>query len=53
MQLLKWITSLFATASYQDDVEFYVASKHPKSTAEVEYWIQHYNQQRHRGDWAI
>ena len=50
--MLKWITSLFKTASYQDDVEYYVASKQPKSTAEVEYWIQHYNQQKHSG-WVL
>ena len=51
--MLEWIKSLFATPSYQDDVEYYVASKQPKSTAEVEYWIQHYNQKKFNGGWAI
>lgn len=49
--LLAWAKSLFATRSYQDSVEHYVASKHPKSTAEVEYWIREYDQQRK--EWAL
>ena len=44
--MLEWIKSLFATPSYQDDVEYYVASKQPKSTAEVEYWIREYDQHK-------
>ena len=51
--MLKWIKSLFTTASYQDDIDYYVTSKQPKSTAEVEYWIQYYNQQKHNGGWAL
>jgi hypothetical protein len=51
MKLLQWIKSLFAERSYQDSVEHYVASKQPKSTAEVEYWIRQYDQ--HRKEWAI
>ena len=48
--MLKWIMSLFTSPSYQDDVEYYVASKQPKSTAEVEYWIRHFEQQYlHKG----
>lgn len=46
MKLLQWIKSLFSTPSYQDSVEYYVASKNPKSTAEVEYWVRHHNQQK-------
>jgi hypothetical protein len=44
MQLLKLIKNLFTAKSYQDHVEYYVASKQPKSTAEVEYWIREYDQ---------
>ena len=51
MQLLQWIKSLFEDRSYQDSVEYFVASKNPKSTAEVEYWIRHYDQ--HRKEWAL
>lgn len=55
MQLLKWIKSLFNTSSYQDSVEYYVASKQPKSTAEVEYWIRRYDLKRHDSnkEWAL
>jgi hypothetical protein len=51
MQLLKWIKSLFEGKSYQDSLEYFVASKRPTSTAEVEYWIQYYDQ--HKREWAI
>lgn len=51
MQLLKLIKNLFTAKSYQDSVEYYVASKQPKSTAEVEYWIREYDQ--HRKEWVI
>lgn len=51
MKLLQWIKSLFEGRTYQDSVEHYVASKHPKSTAEVEYWIREYDQ--HRKEWAL
>jgi len=49
--LIEWIKSLFEDRSYQDSVEYYVSSKNPKSTAEVEYWIRHYDQ--HRKEWAL
>jgi hypothetical protein len=55
MQLINWIKSLFTTPSYQDDIEYYVTSKQPKSTAEVEYWIQYYTYHRNsnNGGWAL
>ena len=43
MKFLKWIKSLFKEASYQDNIEAYILSKHPKSAAEIELWIRHYN----------
>ena len=52
MNLLQWIKNLFMTPSYQDDIEYYVASKQPKTTAEVEYWIQHYIQRKDKG-WSL
>lgn len=45
-KLLQWAKSLFQDRNYQDSVEHYVASKYPKSTAEVEYWIRDYDQQQ-------
>jgi hypothetical protein len=56
MKLLKWITSLFTSikrSNYsQWHVEAFVASKRPNTTAEVEYWIRHYEQQQKNG-WAL
>lgn len=42
--LLGWIKSLFRERTYQDSLEHYIASKNPKSTAEVEYWTRRYDQ---------
>ena len=51
---IKWIKSLFAAKTYQDSIEYYVASKQPKSTAEVEYWVQYYTYHKHNtGGWAL
>ena len=49
--ILKWAKSLFQTRTYQDSVEYYVASKQPKSTAEVEYWVREYDQ--HKKAWIL
>jgi hypothetical protein len=52
--MFKWIKNLFAPSSYQDDIEYFVSSKQPKSTAEVEYWVQYYNQQKYnQREWAL
>jgi hypothetical protein len=50
-QLIGWIKSLIRERSYQDSVENYVASKSPKSTAEVEYWIREYDTRRR--EWSL
>jgi len=56
MKLSQWITSLFTSikrSNYsQWHVEAFVASKRPNTTAEVEYWIRHYEQQQKNG-WAL
>ena len=52
MQLLKWIKSLFGAASQQDALDAFITSKNPSTTAEVEYWIQYYDQRNSRG-WAL
>jgi hypothetical protein len=49
--IIGWAKSLFQERTYQDSVEYYVASKQPKTTAEVEYWIRQYDQ--HRKEWII
>jgi hypothetical protein len=52
--MLKWIKKLFAQTSYQGDIEYFVSVKQPKTTAEVEYWVQYYSQQKHNNKgWAI
>jgi hypothetical protein len=43
MKLLNWIKSLFIEVSYQDNIEQFVLSKNPTTTAEVEYWIRKYD----------
>lgn len=45
MQILKRIKSLFSAPVYRDSLEHYVASKYPKNSADVEYWITVYNKQ--------
>ena len=52
MKFWNWIKSLFSMPSYRDGLECFVASKHPSNTAEVEYWIQYYQQNIAR-EWAI
>ena len=42
----KIINKLFG-AGYQSGLEKFVASKQPKSNAEVEFWCRYYNQQRY------
>ena len=49
--LFGWIKSLIQERSYQDSVEYYVASKHPTTTAEVEYWIREYD--THKKAWSL
>jgi len=44
MKLLQWIKSLFTAWSYQDQLDSYIASKHPTTTAEVEHWLRVYDQ---------
>ena len=51
MKFLEWIKSLFTERSYQNNIEYYVASKNPTTTSEVEYWIRHYDQ--HVKEWAL
>ena len=46
MQFLQWIKNLFTAPVYQDSLESFVASKYPKNGAEVEYWIQYYEQHK-------
>jgi hypothetical protein len=50
MQLLQWIKSLFTASSYQDELDVYVTSKHPTTTAEVEHWIRQYDS---RKGWSL
>ena len=49
--LLKWIKSLFNERTYKDSLEYFIESKNPKSTAEVEYWTRYYDQHTTGGSW--
>lgn len=44
MLLMVWIKNLFRQRTYKDSLEYFIESKHPKSTAEVEYWTRYYDQ---------
>jgi hypothetical protein len=48
MKLLNWIKSLFGASSYQGELDKFVTSKHPSTTAEVEHWIKVYDQHQHK-----
>ena len=48
--IIGWIKSLVQERTYQDSVEYYVASKNPTTTAEVEYWIRKYDT---RKEWVL
>jgi hypothetical protein len=50
MQILQWIKSLFTAQSYQDQLDIYVTSKRPTTTAEVEHWIRQYDT---RKEWLL
>lgn len=43
MQIWKWITSLFADASYKDSLEYFINSKMSRNGSEVEYWVRVYH----------
>ena len=53
MSIFTWLKGLFAEQSYQDGVEFYIASKNPTTAAEVEHWIREYDQKTRNGGWAL
>ncbi len=46
MRFFKWIKNLFSAPVYQDSLESFVASKYPKNSAEVEYWIRIYQHEQ-------
>jgi len=45
-KLLNQLMKLFKTPTA---LESFVASKNPTTTAEVEFWVRHYDQTRFRG----
>jgi hypothetical protein len=49
MTFLKWIKSLFRGNSYQENLDSFIASKHPTSAGEVEYWVRHYDSKISKG----
>ena len=49
MQIWKWIKSLFAGASYEDNLEYFINSKKPRNGTEVEYWISFYHMKNGEG----
>jgi hypothetical protein len=45
--LAKLFKTLFGD-NYQTNLERFVNSKRPQSSAEVEFWVRHYDQTRYR-----
>ena len=43
-QLLNWFKNVFSKNTYGHDLENYITSRNPKSTADVEHWERKYNQ---------
>ena len=46
--LIEFVKSVFTTSKFQDHIDAYIASKNPKSTAEVEYWLKAYQNEVHK-----
>ena len=44
-QLLTWFKTVFSANTYGHDLEAFINSKQPKSTAEVEHWAREYETQ--------
>ena len=44
--LMKFIKTIFGN-TYQSNLERFVISKRPQSTAEVDFWVRHYDQNRY------
>jgi hypothetical protein len=51
-RIFTWLKGLIVEQSYHDCVERYVASKHPTSAGEVEYWIRQFDYHTRNGGWA-
>jgi len=49
VQIWKWIKSLFAGASYEDNLEYFINSKKPRNGTGVKYWIRVYNMKNGEG----
>lgn len=45
LSLLERLAEMFPKQNYQSRLEQYIISKHPKNTAEVEYWQREYDAQ--------
>jgi hypothetical protein len=50
-QLLTWFKTVFSAYDYGHDLESFINSKAPQSTAEVEHWTRYYDNKLawHRG----
>jgi hypothetical protein len=47
--LLERLAEMFPKSDYQSRLEQYIASRNPKSTADVEHWERQYFQDQQRG----
>jgi hypothetical protein len=47
-KITQWFKTVFATTQYEE-LDAYIASKNPTTTAEVEYWINNYDRIKLKG----
>jgi len=52
MKVIRWIKSLFdASNQHHSDVERFIASKNPTTTAELEAWLKYYEHSKLKRTW--
>jgi hypothetical protein len=42
--IFAWLKETFTETRYQDSLDYFISSKRPTTTSEVEYWIRYYDQ---------
>lgn len=51
--LMELFNKIFPDQDSQYNLELYIASKHPTTTQEVEYWINQYEKNRHNRQFGL
>jgi hypothetical protein len=48
-KLTQWFKSVFAPFTLEQGLDAYIASKHPTTPGEVDYWISEYDRKKMKG----